>query len=378
LFSGVGKSAAVRMIAKWAEKILRKSGDHPHKPRVLLTGPTGMASAVIGGVTIHSAFDFKFGNEHIPLSDKKIDEFRNAFENLHLIIVDEMSMLSSDMLYKIHRRLCEIFQTYDLFGGKSMILVGDLLQLPPVKGNFVFDEPRNDQFKVFHDVSPLWELFEPIVLEHNHRQGDEKTWADTLNRLRQGIVTDADKELLKSRVTEETPEDCCNVFYTNAEVHTLNMKRLDQVKATEVKIPAIIRTPLGYSVSTKPHGTIDSTQFMKELAIKIGARVMLVFNVNTCDDLVNGAFGTVRALIQKGQQIDCIVVEFDNDQAGSDHRKKYPGLSEKYKDCNGTPIYRHELEYIVPTKRQSHSARTKIIQFPLRLAWANTAHKVSA
>jgi hypothetical protein len=380
IFAGVGKSAVVRLISKWSEKILRKAGDHPHHPRVLITGPTGMASALINGVTVHSAFDFKFGNEHIALSDKKLDQYRSSFENLHLIIIDEVSMLSADMLYKIHRRLCEVLQSHDLFAGKSIVLVGDLLQLPPVKGNYVFDEPRNDAFKVFHQISPLWEIFEPIVLKHNHRQGDGKSWANTLNRLRRGKVTAGDRELLDSRLVTsgEAPNDCCHVFYTNAEVQGHNMEMLKHVPAPEVKIPAIVQTPHGYSVSVKAHGTIDSTQFMKELIIKIGSRVMLVFNINTCDDLVNGAFGTIRAIVQKGQSVDCIIVQFDNENAGCEHRKKYHGLAEKYKNCTGTPIYRQELEYIVPSSRKSHSSRSKIIQFPLRLAWANTSHKASS
>jgi hypothetical protein len=337
-----------------------------------------MASALIGGVTIHSAFDFKFGNEHVALSDKKLEQYRSAFENLHIVIIDEVSMLSADMLYKIHRRLCEVCQSHDLFAGKSIVLVGDLLQLPPVKGNYVFDGPRNDAFKVFHQISPLWEIFEPIVLKHNHRQGDENSWANTLNRLRKGKVTADDRSLLESRLisSDDAPNDCCHVFYTNKEVQEHNMKMLKGVQAPEVKIPAIVQTPHGYSVTVKAHGTIDSTQFMQELIIKIGSRVMLVFNINTCDDLVNGAFGTIRAIIQKGNSIDCIIVQFDSENAGCDQRKKYFGLAEKYKDCDGTPIYRQELEYIVPSKRKSHSSRNKIVQFPLRLAWANTAHKV--
>ena len=63
----------------------------------------------LGGITLNSAFDLKFGNKHLPLSDKKLAEFRNALADLKLIIIDEISLVKSDMLYQIHRRLCEIF-----------------------------------------------------------------------------------------------------------------------------------------------------------------------------------------------------------------------------------------------------------------------------
>ena len=81
------------------------------------------------GTTIHSAFDFDFGDEHIPLGDKKLAEMRHHLQHLKLVIIDEMSFLKPDMIYKILMRLCEIFQTKALFGGKGIILVGDLLQV---------------------------------------------------------------------------------------------------------------------------------------------------------------------------------------------------------------------------------------------------------
>ena len=83
-------------------------------------------------MTLHSAFDFNFiGRVHESLSDKKLAQFRNNLADLKLIIVDEMSMVDSDKLYKIHRRLCEVLQ-YDmteLFANVGIVLVGDLLQV---------------------------------------------------------------------------------------------------------------------------------------------------------------------------------------------------------------------------------------------------------
>ena len=126
--------------------------------------------------------------------------------DLKLIIIDEFSMLSADMLYIIHLRLCEVFQCdpkRDWFANKSIILVGDLLQLPPVKACYVFAEPLNDNFATFHEVSPLWGTFEAYVLRHNHRQADEKDWANSLNNFRVGEVSKEDEAVLKSRITSE-------------------------------------------------------------------------------------------------------------------------------------------------------------------------------
>ena len=84
----------------------------------------------LDGMTLHAAFDLNFnGNQHEGLGDKKLAEYRSSLQHLRLIIIDEMSMVDSDKLYKIHRRLCEIFQSDDLFANIGIILVGDLLQV---------------------------------------------------------------------------------------------------------------------------------------------------------------------------------------------------------------------------------------------------------
>ena len=97
-------------------------------------------------MTLHSAFDFNFiGRVHESLSDKKLAQFRNNLADLKLIIIDEMSMVDSDKLYKIHRRLCEVLQ-YDmteLFANVGIVLVGDLLQ---VKCYYIFT--RNSIFEL--------------------------------------------------------------------------------------------------------------------------------------------------------------------------------------------------------------------------------------
>ena len=52
------------------------------------------------------------------------------------------------------------------------MLVGDLLQIPPVSGGLVFTVPKKSKNKVAHDLFNLWELFEPFMLKYNHRLGD--------------------------------------------------------------------------------------------------------------------------------------------------------------------------------------------------------------
>ena len=75
--------------------------------------------------------------------------------------------------------------------------------------------------------------------------------------------------------------------------------------------------------------------------------------------------------------LEFVIVSSDDISAGKSQREKFPGIIAKYKEVNGTPIERHELEYNPPSKKGfNHSIRCKVIQFPLKLCWASTAHSM--
>ena len=108
--AGSGKSTLIYLIEQWMERILRKSGDDPNQPYIIKATFTGAAACIISGQTLHSAFGFKFSNEKISLTDKDRDMKRTLLRNLQLVIIDEMSMIKSDMLYQLDFRLKEIMQ----------------------------------------------------------------------------------------------------------------------------------------------------------------------------------------------------------------------------------------------------------------------------
>ena len=81
-------------------------------------------------MTLHQAFGFEYGaKQHSTWSEKKLARFRHNLANLKLIIIDEMSLMDSDKLYKLHFRLCQIFLSEDLFANIGIILIGDILQV---------------------------------------------------------------------------------------------------------------------------------------------------------------------------------------------------------------------------------------------------------
>ena len=74
--------------------------------------------------------------------------------------------------------------------------------------------------------------------------------------------------------------------------------------------------------------------------------------------------------------VECIIVSFDSESTGEMEREKHPNISSRYRNNNGTPIFRIETKYEIGKKKRLSTARAKVLQFPLRLAWASTAHKM--
>ena len=241
--AGSGKSTVINCIHQWLQKILQKPGDEPQTPYVLPTATTGAASAIIEGMTIHTGVGLDFSNKHNSLSDKKREMKRDQCKNLKLLIIDEFSMMKSDQLYQIDLRLRELKQNNKVFGGIAICLLGDPAQLKPVKGRFVFDKPVCEDYHLSYGdgSSSLWKNFEVINLTENHRQGDDKDYADLLNRIRIGEQTEDDMDLLRTRVRKKYHPDLKDSLYIAAKraiVNEHNEKCLNNMKGSLHEIRA--------------------------------------------------------------------------------------------------------------------------------------------
>ena len=197
--------------------------------------------------TLHSAFSFNFGNTFLTLSDKSRDEKRNLLQNIKVVIIDEYSMIPSDMLYQLDLRLKEVKQiTNSPFGGVSVFLLGDILQLRPVLGRFMCEIPKSESYHLSHLADPLWEKFGVVMLINHHRQGEDRVYADVLNRIREDKLIDDDLEMLETRIRpnnhSDIPENALYVTCTNAEVNRINAERLIMLEGEEYIIEAVTVT----------------------------------------------------------------------------------------------------------------------------------------
>ena len=162
---------------------------------------------------------------------------------LKIVIIDEISMVKADMLYQLDLRLQEITERIGTpFGGLAVFVFGDMMQLRPCMGRYICEEPLNKDFKVTHALSPRWKMFDVILLETNHRQGNDKSYAELLNRLRIGKHTKQDIELLNERTRRKKHKDIktSNTFIVckRKESAEINLKHLAKLNEKLITIKA--------------------------------------------------------------------------------------------------------------------------------------------
>lgn len=379
--AGSGKSTLIRAISFWFEMLLVTNDERDlNMPLVVRCAPTGMAANNIDGLTVCSAFRFRFGDNHIPMDTSTRTNYQQTLSQLELVIIDEMSMVKADELYKIDMKLKEIrSEQNEDFGGVSILLLGDLMQLQPVKGKWIFEKPNSATWANRWKAGNLWESFTPYIFHQNHRQGEHKDYADLLNRLRVGQQTEEDIRTIRTRIVDafpnNIPDDALLIYGTNEPVAHYNNQKMEQIEGDPYSCQAIHLNNPGWK---SRNGQIGETQFQQEIKVKVGARVMLIYNVRTTDGLTNGACGEILAIETSKddvKKIETLIIQFDQVNAGKQLRSEHPRIAKQYGD-RATPIKRISFEYSVGVRSKQHSAKAKLIQFPIKLAWAVTAHKV--
>ncbi|XP_063436532.1 uncharacterized protein LOC134717961 [Mytilus trossulus] len=371
--AGTGKSHLIKCIQYEATRILAQTTNNPDDLTVLLTAPTGTAAFNINGLTIHSALGiFKsLSPDHATLSEDKINSLRTKLENVQILIIDEISMVNKKLLFFVHERLRQVKKRPDncLFGGVSIIAVGDFYQLPPVRTKRVdklyVDDPSNPS-------NQLWNgLFEIAELDEIMRQREDGMFAELLNRLRvkqkNESLSSSDQEALK-HCFGDSPDEALHIYSTNAEVDNFNkemiMKLCTEPKLVEAQDFQKDKTS-GKLTLKKNHYSKSDASLPISILLSEGARVMLIKNEDTSDGLVNGVMGTVISIkdYSPNSLPSTIYVHFDNERVGR-NAKVQKIISGKR--CVG----------LKPSSEDIPLRNCLRKQFPLKLAWACTIHKV--
>ena len=365
--AGTGKSHLIKCIYHEASKILRNP-ENPEEVKVLLTGPTGTSAFNIGGFTVHSALKIPRSAKktYESLGNDSLNTLQTQLAGLEILIIDEISMVDRKVLAYIHGRMKQIkrIRTTDrdsYFGGVCILAVGDFYQLPPVKGKPLCVP----DFSYGHD---MWnEVFKIVKLEEIMRQKEDHAFANLLNKLRtkakaQSLSAEDEAVLLARSDRHDIPDDALHVFPKNANVAdhngTMLAKHCHDVKVIEATDQTKDKCNGNMKKLTRPkEGASDD--LANSLKIGKGARVMLIRNIDVGDGLVNGAFGTVEGFLERNGNVNTVQVKFDSEKAGKKRKMQN----------NAVPIDRTE---------ENMSGQKGVVrrQFPLKLAWACTVHKV--
>ena len=345
--AGTGKSTFI--------KFLKNNLKADTNKKYVVLAPTGVAAINVGGQTIHSFFGFK-GDVFEDSEIRKLPR-NSVIDHVDLIIIDEISMVSSWMLDHIDSALRLWCDSAKPFGGKQMLLIGDCFQLPPIAEN---DEVKQKFFerwespffyaaKVFENID-----FKAVQLKKIYRQKDDETFVHMLNRIRKcqrGYENDIEilneNCFIEKRLgTKNVPEECLLLTTKNRDAEQFNdlkMFNLRQKGERTQTFDGIVAGKFNFDHFLTP----------KKLTLCIGAKIMVTKNIAS-QSLANGDMGKV--------------VDFGSDYV--DVMIK----DEKYR------LYREtwqSLKYLwnENEKRIEQVEEGSFSQIPLKLGWAVTIHK---
>lgn len=337
--AGTGKTTFIKRIQEEINK------------NFLVLAPTGIAAIAVGGQTMHSFFGFPM-QAMGPHTDTSLsNEKFQILKETDTIIVDEASMVRSDMVDGMDRCLRIVFETNMPFGGKQVIFVGDLFQLPPVvKEGSADAEMLHDLYGAglpfFYKALVLKRMNLPkIEFQKVYRQSDED-FLNILDKMRNGEVTNEDMTLLNKHVKKDATSDDYSVTLTsfNFMAEKINDEKLDAIEEEEFCYQAEIHDDFKKSDAPVP-------EFLR---LKVGAQVIFCRNYPQAG-YMNGTIGKVSKLDEEH-----IFVTLENGAVINVSRVDWENLQSKY-------------------NRQTHKMESEVVgsftQFPLKLAWAITIHK---
>ena len=349
--AGTGKSTFLRHICANTKK------------KYVVLAPTGIAAINAGGSTMHSFFKLPFypilpDDPNLSLQRGRIHEFfkyakphRKLLEQIELVIIDEISMVRADIIDAVDRILRVYSRNLrEPFGGKQILLVGDVFQLEPVV--------KNDEREILNRFYPTPYFFSArvfseidlvsIELQKVYRQTDP-VFVSVLDHIRNNTAGAADLQLLNTRYgtqIEQNEEDMYITLATRRDnVDYINDKKLAELPGEPVTFEGEIEGDF-------PESSLPTS---KDLILKPGAQIIFIKN-DYDRRWVNGTIGTISGIDEE----DTLYVITEDGQEFDVKKDSWRNIRYRY----------NELE-----KKIEEEELGVFIQYPIRLAWAITIHK---
>ena len=260
---------------------------------IVLSAPTGIAAVNISGRTLHSLC--KFPPAWIVNDDIKKDG-KSVLTRAKILVIDEISMVNANLLDNVDNYLRLNRKNNEPFGGLTLILVGDLFQLPPI----VTKETKK-LFDIYYDSAKFFaagvlEEISPIVVELDKvfRQTDQ-VFIDLLNKIREGASIKQTLEVINNNclIISSPPVGSVALAPRNVDVEQINSQALNSLEGESIDFNGVI------SGSFKE----NSLPAPLHLSLKVGAQVVLL---NNTKEWINGSVGIVRKIYEN--KIDVALV----------------------------------------------------------------------
>ena len=350
--AGTGKSTFLRHICANTKK------------KYVVLAPTGIAAINAGGSTMHSFFKLPFypilpDDPNLSLQRGRIHEFfkyakphRKLLEQIELVIIDEISMVRADIIDAVDRILRVYSRNLrEPFGGKQILLVGDVFQLEPVV--------KNDEREILNRFYPTPYFFSArvfseidlvsIELQKVYRQTDP-IFVSVLDHIRNNTAGAADLQLLNTRYgtqIEQNEEDMYITLATRRDnVDYINDKKLAELPGEPVTFEGEIEGDF-------PESSLPTS---KDLILKPGAQIIFIKN-DYDRRWVNGTIGTISGI---------------DDEDGTIYV-----ITDDGKECDVKPDSWRNIRYRYNEEKKEIEEEVlgTFTQYPIRLAWAITVHK---
>lgn len=335
--AGTGKTTFLQNVQKMVGK------------NFITLAPTGVAAILAGGDTIHSFFGLP-REACFPGTCGKMGQTRIlSLVHADTIIIDEVSMVRSDVMDAIDYTMRKTLRNNMPFGGKQMIFVGDMFQLPPVvpqgaEKDLLTDIYHTNDFYFYKSEAIKRIRLVKIEFRKVYRQDDER-FLNILEHVRMNRITPEDIALLNTRVVQPQSNDMVVTLASmNKTADEINNQRLAEINGPEFVYEGTI------------DGRFEEKRFPVDqiLRLKVGAQVMFARN----DQQKRWANGTLAKVCKLTK--DEITVELHD---GSKHIVPC---------CSWDSV---NFEYDRDTRKMKKEVIGTFTQFPVRLAWAITVHK---
>lgn len=280
--AGTGKTTFLRNLVKRSRK------------RIVVAAPTGIAAVNAHGVTLHSLLQLSFG-PYLPGCRQEVQKFSKRklalLRSMDMLVIDEVSMVRSDLLDYVDDVLRRVRNPLKPFGGVQLLLIGDLQQLPPVvkeaEWQMLREHYRSPYF--FHSRALAQAGYISLELEKVYRQ-DDREFIGLLNNIRNGHELLRTIEILNERYKPDFVPDKVNPWVRlsthNASAHQIN----------EAEMAALHTQPHIYSATVEKNFPENSYPAEEHLELKVGAQVMFLKNDTERHEYFNGMIGEVVAL----------------------------------------------------------------------------------